>query len=113
MLPDDVRQRIEAEAKRRGIDPREAIAEAERLSKSKAQPSNEKTSESSSESPGDTGRPVADRLLIGFLPFIKVRELREHWLGLTERIADDELTCGDYQLKHGGAGQPTAPEGDA
>lgn len=87
-LSDDTRKRIEAEAQRRGVDSKAAIAEAERGSGDPAK--------------GGT-RPTAERLLIGFLPFIKVRELRSMWLGLPERIPDDELTCGDYALKHGGA----------
>ncbi len=53
--------------------------------------------------PDGPTKPVADRLLIGFLPFITVKELRTNWLGLTDSIPDDGMTCGDYQLKHGGA----------
>lgn len=64
---------------------------------------------------GDDGpvRPTAERLLIGFLPFIKVRELRELWLGLEERVADDEMMCGDFALKHGGAPTDKTPEAEA
>lgn len=100
-LPESTRKRIESEAAKRGADPAKAIAEAERLIK----PSVDAESEAAT-----AGKPVADRLLVGFLPFIKVRELRAEWLGLSERIADDELTCGDYQLKHGGAGQPAVAD---
>lgn len=89
-LPDAVRARIEAEAQRRGADPAEAVRVAEQVLASPA--------------PGEgaTMKPIAERLLIGFLPFIKVRELREQWLGLTERVPDDEMMCGDFALKHGG-----------
>lgn len=98
-LPDTIRKRIEAEAVKRGVDPSQAVAKAETLS----------TDEPKTSDPeGGGSRPVADRLLIGFLPFIKVRELRELWLGLSERIPDDEMTCGDYQLKHGAGTVPQA-----
>lgn len=97
-LSDVTRKRIEAEAKRRGIDPKAAIAESERRSGTgpQSQPSTPTNGEPAS------SKPLADRLLIGFLPFIKVHELRAGWLGLTDRIPDDELTCGEYQVKHGG-----------
>jgi len=100
-MPLNAKQRslVEAEARRRGIDPAEAIAEAEKRSGG---------SEASSTEDSAATRPVADRLLIGFLPFIKVRELRSIWLGLDDRIADDELTCAAYQVKHGA---PSAPSG--
>ena len=98
------RDRVIAEAKRRGVDPDAALAAAEKVAPKSEAPSDKPSS-------GDSPRPIADRLLIGFLPFIKVRELRAIWLGLDERIADDEMTCGDYQAKHGGiAGTPAPAE---
>jgi hypothetical protein len=103
-LPENLRRKIEAEAKRRGVDPADALQEAERLA------ADEAPSAPAEAAPDAPTRPVADRLLIGFLPFIKVRELRQHWLGLDERIADDDMTCGEYQLKHGGAGAPAEPK---
>lgn len=101
-LPENVRRRIEAEAVKRGADSAAAVSEAERLIS--------KGSLAEGSAPAATGKPLADRLLIGFLPFIKVHELRSEWLGLTERIADDELTCGEYQAKYGGAGQSAVAE---
>lgn len=97
-------QAVRAEAKRRGVDPDRAVAHAEGLADKSP------TSEASKpDGSGDTpSRPVADRLLVGFLPFIKVRELRANWLGLDERIPDDEMTCGDYAAKHGGAAPASA-----
>lgn len=96
-------KRIRAEAAKRGQDPDAAVARAE---KSGAKPSGN----DAPAKPDAGGKPVADRLLIGFLPFIKVRELRAEWLGLTERIDDDEMTCGDFAAKHGGTAAPTAAE---
>ncbi len=99
-----IRARVVDEAKRRGIDPAVALAAAEKVAP--AADSVEDDAPSTSDAPT---RPVADRLLVGFLPFIKVRELRALWLGLDDRIPDDELTCGDYQIKHGGAAAAPAP----
>lgn len=98
-------QRVREEAERRGIDPAAALAHARALPPA------------DSAAPVDDAnatptRPLADRLLIGFLPFIKVHELRSMWLGLDDRIPDDELTCGDYQIKHGGAAAAPAPGGE-
>lgn len=90
------RERVIAEAKRRGVDPQAALTAAEKVAPKESAASSDKPS-------GDSSRPIVDRLLIGFLPFIKVRELRALWLGLDERIPDDEMTCGDYQAVHGGA----------
>lgn len=106
------RDRVVAEAKRRGADPQAALAAAERVA---PKPKADAPSDAQSDKPagGDTSRPVADRMLIGFLPFIKVRELRELWLGLDDRIPDDELTCGDYQAKHGGAAAAPVDGGSA
>lgn len=104
------RARIEAEAKRRGISPTAALARAEGLSSAST------GTAPTPPAPADDGtpaRPVADRLLIGFLPFIKVRELRALWLGLDDRIPDDEMTCGDYQVKHGGAAAAPATTTDS
>jgi hypothetical protein len=102
-------KRIRDEAMKRGADPEKALAEAERLRAS----STPKAPAAEADAPAEkNGRPLADRLLIGFLPFIKVRELRTHWLGLPDSIPDDDLTCGDYQLKHGGgAAAAPAPDG--
>lgn len=95
---------IRAEAESRGVDPDEAVAHARSLPEfSGDQPDGPNQSKAE--------RPIADRLLIGFLPFIKVKELRSIWLGLEERIPDDELTCGEFQIKHGGAAvAPATPE---
>jgi len=100
-LNDVTRKRVEAEARKRGVDPAKAMAEAERHAKSGPPDGAE-----SAEAGTSPTRPLADRLLIGFLPFIKVHELRSIWLGLSERIPDDELTCGDYAAKHGGGNTP-------
>lgn len=106
MLDPAAEKRVRAEAERRGIDPDEAAAEARRLADDGDEPSEEPDDKPTS------GRPTFERLLIGVLPFIKVRELRSIWLGLDERVADDEMMCGDFAAKHGGgAAAAPAPEG--
>jgi hypothetical protein len=103
-LDRDMEQRVRAAAEARGHDPDEAVAEAEKRMASRAAKGNAPKT-------GEASRPVADRLLVGFLPFIKVKELRANWLGLPDSIPDDELTCAQYQAKHGGAAAaPAAPE---
>lgn len=103
-LPDHIRAQIVEEAERRGVDPGKALAHAEALSSPAPGPGDPR---SGSAAPM---RPLAESLLIGHLPFVKVRELRQLWLGLDERITgeiNDEMTCGEFQLaiaqKYGGA----------
>lgn len=98
------RERIEAEAEKRGADPAKAVAEAERIagSRDKAKPAAD-----GAVAPA-TGKPTFELLLIGVLPFIRVRELRKEWLGLAESLPDDDMTCGAFAAKYGGAGSPVA-----
>lgn len=91
MLSDEQRQQLEEAARRSGMDPAEVVSAGERMSGSGEDPEQ-----------GDGGRPIFERLLIGTLPFIRVRELRQLWLKLEERIPDDELMCGEFALKYGG-----------
>lgn len=112
-LDPDVEERVRAAAEDRGHDPDEAVAQAEK--RAAAKPDAAKPNPDKADAKAETGgKPIADRLLIGFLPFIKVRELRAGWLGLAERIADDEMTCGEYAAKHGGgaAAAPATPGGE-
>ncbi len=103
-LDQAARDRIAAEAKRRGIDPAKAIAAAEKVA-----PAPKPDNAPPAADVAKPAHPVADRLLVGFLPFIKVHELRAIWLGLPDRIDDDEMTCGDYQAAHGGIAGAPAP----
>lgn len=101
-------KRIRDEAAKRGADPDKAVARAEELA-AKKQPS------------GDAGdasakgeHPLFDRMLLGALPFVRVREFRSIWLGLDERIPDDDMMCGDFAAKHGGgAGSPAPTDAEA
>jgi hypothetical protein len=87
-------QVIRAEAKRRGVNPDEAVKRA-------GGPAPEP--QDGEGGPDASGKPTFERLLIGAFPFLKVRELRSIWLGLDERVPDDEMMCGDFAAKHGGA----------
>lgn len=97
------RQALQAAAQREGVNAAELIAEAERLSGGAPAPESAQPEQKTAGS-----RPVAERLLVGFLPFIKVRELRAIWLGLPDRIPDDEMTCGEFAVKHGGGAASTS-----
>ena len=97
MLDRAVEKRVRAEAQRRGIDPEEAVTEATRL----ADAGDEASEPEKDAKPDGPSRPTFERLLIGVLPFITVRELRTNWLGLTESVPDDGMMCGDFQSKHG------------
>lgn len=86
-------QRVRAEAARRGVDPDAALSHARALSSDDSSP---------------PGRPIFDRMLIGALPFVTVREFRSVWLGLDERVPDDDMMCGDFAAKHGAASPTSA-----
>lgn len=94
MLSDEQRQQLEEAARRSGMDPAEVVSAGERLS--------DAGGKSGDAAPDNGGRPLFERLLIGTLPFIRVRELRQLWLKLEERIPDDELMCGEFAAKYGG-----------
>jgi hypothetical protein len=103
-------KRVRDMAEAKGMDPDEAVSQAESRMAAKAPaPKPEADAE-----PAPGGKyPTFERLLIGAFPFIKVRELRQNWLGLTERVEDDEMFCGDFAAKHGGAASaPATPEAE-
>lgn len=84
MLSEDEKAKLRAAAVAEGVDPDALVAAAE---------------ESSSE-PAEGGKGVADRLLIGFLDYVKVKELRER-LGFTDRVAGDEELCTAFSIARG------------
>ena len=104
MLSDATKERLRAAAEENGIDPAEVIAEAEKRQASKAEPAKD--------NPTPDAAPLADRLLIGFLPFITVNELRTIWLKLPP-IKDGALMTGEFAIKYGGTPAPiTSAPGD-
>jgi|GEM_PF-2558013 len=102
-------KRIREMAMARGQDPDDAIAAAERV---RAEMDDGGVDDERDAPTAGNGRPTIERLLLGVLPFVKVRELRSVWLGLEERIADDEMMCGEFAVKYGGAASAPAPEAE-
>lgn len=90
---------LRAAAEREGVDPDALVAAAETGASGADQ-------KDTGASPTATEPP---KLFQYHLPFVLVRELRSKWLGLDERIADDEMLCAEFALKHGGAPAPSAP----
>lgn len=101
LSPDQIAA-LRAAAAREGVDPDALVAAAE-----------EHPAESGAERKDTGAAPTATeppKLFQYHLPFVLVRELRSKWLGLDERIADDDMLCGEFAVKHGGATAPVAPE---
>lgn len=59
------------------------------------------------EAEGAEPKGAAERMLIGYLPWVKVKELRAK-LGLTERVEGDEELCLAYGIKRGFIAPPSA-----
>lgn len=55
----------------------------------------------------DGGKPLVERLLVGYLPVLTVNEIRRR-LGETGEVPDGELTFAAYMAKLGGNSQPAA-----
>ena len=99
-LSEQQRSRIVALARERGVDPEEALEAAESMSGGRAEGG-------AGDPVAADGKPLAERFLIGFLPYVRVREFREIWLGLDARVPDDELMTGEWLDLHGQqAGRP-------
>lgn len=93
-LSDSERQALRDAAEDAGLDPAELIAVAEEVGRPAAAADTEKDG-------GEHSQPIAERLLIGFLPFIRVRELRRIWLKLDEDFPDEDMPIADWMVKHG------------
>lgn len=117
-LSDIDRKRLVQAAEERGLDPDEVIRAAERhdAERNALRDNTDKRDDDDDQDDADgagkrdDGRPIAERMLIGFLPFVTVREFRSLWLGLDERVPDDELMTGEWLLIHGSTG-PTSASG--
>jgi len=96
-LTQEQKQRLIEAAAQEGVDPAALVREADAMANGGA---------GADAGDGD-GEPA--RMLVGFLPWIKVRELRER-LGLG-RIPDDEELCIAYGIKRGFIA-PAATNGD-
>ena len=106
-LSDIDRSRVTELAMSRGVDVAEALAEAEKLTAGNA-PSGQTEASAS-----DSDHPIAERMLVGFLPFVTVHEFRTIWRRLEERVEDDEMLTGDWLKLHGSTGGVSAPNEDS
>ena len=93
-LSAEQKQALEAEAKKRGIDPAKLIAVAE------------KTVGSPDQKPGDATTGEKPKLFMYLLPFVTVREVRQNWLGLSDSFAGDSEVASKWAAEMGG-GSPS------
>lgn len=116
-LTDEQIEALRRAAEERGVDADALIERAESLleqSESGAAPA---PGESPQQPPGGPGQEQREaQLLIGHLPYVKVRELRQIWLkplGLDKEFPDQELTIAEWNRKHGvpGWAPPAPPQG--
>ena len=102
MLTTEQRARLKSEAERRGIDPDELIAEAEKLAPDE-KPADEKPAKAGA--PAKTDKP----LYMYHLPFVTVNEVRTVWLGLGP-IAGGDANAAKYAAENSGAPATTKPD---
>lgn len=96
--------RVREAAVAEGLDPdRIEQAVKDLLGETKPDKEGEEKDESVDEkaTPSPTKAPEDKPLFQWHTPFVRVVELRAR-LGLTERIADDDLLCSEFLAKHGG-----------
>lgn len=108
-LDPDLERRIRAEAEKRGQDPDAAVARAEKARSDVDARASDVAKDGPSSPPG---KPTFERLLLGALPFMTVREFRSGWLGLDAPLPDDGMTCGEFAAKYGGAGSPAPTDAE-
>lgn len=102
-LDPSAEKRIRAEAEKRGQDPDAAVARAEEVSASRGTGPPASKSKAAPEDGATTG---TGQILVGFLPFVFVKEVRAY-MGLTAPFPDEDLPTGDYLAKHGAAPTPS------
>ena len=117
-LSEDMIKRLSERAQQAGLDPQEVIAAAqnvrppeEPLPSEGGGPPSQEPEDNEQRGTAPSERLLADRMLIGFLPFVTVREFREQWMGLSGDVPDAELFTGEWLRIHGQA--PPAATGDS
>ena len=100
MLSPEKRAAVEAEADRLGVDRVAAVAAAEKMAGASGD----------SDPTAKQAALVAERFLIGFMPYVTVREFRTRVLGLTNHVADEHLFTGEWLNIHGVATPATTGE---
>lgn len=105
-LDDQQRARLREVATREGIDPEELIAAAE--SEDDERPTSAGEEAASGAAPANVEPP---KLFQYHLPFVRVREVRRVWLGLTEAFPGDDEIASEWAAKFSG-GQATVTPAD-
>jgi hypothetical protein len=98
-LSPEQEQRLRTEAAKAGYDPDAAVAIA----------NGRQAGAADKGAAASEAEPV--KIFQYHLPFMRVRELRTY-LGLAERIPDDDLLCGEFLADHGGALAAPAPKSE-
>lgn len=106
-LSAEQRERLRSAALAAGLGEDEVVKAAE------AKVAGAGTNPKSADTP-DTGPLAAERFLIGFLPYVTVREFREIVLGLSGEVPDSDMFTGEWLNIHGQTGgqAPPVDEGD-
>lgn len=120
-LSQQQRERIVEEAERRGVDPEKLLAEAERLvaEQTKAGQDEGRTPSEAADKGAAAAKSGELKPLYQYhLPFVRVNEVREIWLGLPPIDGGEEIASkwAARQLASEGATAPAhdaAPSGDA
>lgn len=98
-LDDKQRALLEAEAKKRGLDPAALIAEAEKLVSGQAADS------AAPKAPGASATGEKPNLYMYHLPFVTVNEVRTIWLDL-DPVPGGEEYAAAWAAKQSGGGTP-------
>ena len=103
MLTEKQRAALTAAAKEQGVNPVDLIEEAEALSGDGGKPAEP-------DKPGTSSSGEPPKLFMYHLPFVRVREVRQVWLGLTESFPGDDEIASEWAAKHGADAAPPEPE---
>ena len=100
-LSPEQRSAVEAEAKKRNVDPDKLIAAVEG-----------EIGGGNPNAPAENGQPATEaekpKLFMYLLPFVTVREVRQNWLGLTDSFAGDSEVASKWAAKQGGVSRAPA-----
>jgi hypothetical protein len=103
MLTSEQKTALQSEAVRRGLDPDALIKEAERLATEDEPKGDNKSNAPQGEQP---------KLFMYLLPFVRVREVRQVWLGLTESFPGDDEVASAWAAKQAGGSLAPAAAGE-
>lgn len=104
-LSEEQKAELRAQAEAAGIDPARAIAAAESIAE--AESARDAPDDEKPKSAKAGAAPPAEelpKLFMYHLPFVRVREVRQRWLGLTEAFPGDDEVAAQWAAKM----QPTS-----